>query len=474
MWSGRDAVMTVLAVLVALGAVVAAVVMPQGDGGQVPGVPMAPEKGSVRAAGGLSVDVVMERSVVGAEDGSVVAMVEVSAPPKPADAVREPVSIALVIDVSSSMAGNKFNNALKAVHGFVDRLGEGDRLSVVAFSTQAVTVLDGVLVGEDRQRLHETVDRSLAVDSWTCLSCGLERAYEVLASAPEGHQRRVVVLSDGEANRGVLDQGILESMARVAQDRSMITTSTIGVGRAIDGPVLASVSSGGAGAYYFLRNSASVGDVLGLEMAQMEAAAAVSATLVVHAPVDGSVAWANGRLKRGDLALGRLLWGSKRRILVPVALSPGHPAPGVEVEVVFERPGGGQARVEAMAELAFGLPSQPNGQVSLEIARRKTSHVIDQGLMKVSSGDVGGARSLLAGWKAQLEALEGRLEEGVLSGERLRVEETLGNLETFADNAVELQGAALLNGACQNEVSRGVGAEAINPLFLSQSEVSLE
>jgi Ca-activated chloride channel family protein len=71
-------------------------------------------------------------------------LIEVEAPPKPESlAPRPPINLALVIDRSGSMGGERIDAARLAASGIAEALSDKDRLSLVVFDEEVEALLDG-------------------------------------------------------------------------------------------------------------------------------------------------------------------------------------------------------------------------------------------------------------------------------------------------------------------------------------------
>lgn len=125
----------------------------------------------------------------------------------PTAEAREGIPIAVAIDVSSSMLAQDFQPddrlsvARQTLADFVERR-TGDPISVVAFAAEAVTLVPTTM---NRQLLAGAVE-SLQVgllEDGTAIGDGLATALNRLRALEEGNGI-VVLLSDGESNRGTV------------------------------------------------------------------------------------------------------------------------------------------------------------------------------------------------------------------------------------------------------------------------------
>ncbi len=177
-------------------------------------------------------------------------MLELVAPPVPGMA-RPPLSLALVIDRSGSMAGPKLETAKACASFLARRLSPTDRLSVITFDDEVRLEFPLQEVGNAQLALEQAIGGIWPGGS-TNLSGGWLKGVEQLSGAdPSGGPRRVLLLSDGEANVGVVDAGALAQMARAAGDESGVSTTTIGFGDGFDEELLTAMADAGVGRAYF-------------------------------------------------------------------------------------------------------------------------------------------------------------------------------------------------------------------------------
>jgi Ca-activated chloride channel homolog len=183
-----------------------------------------------------------------------------------APAARPHLSVHLVLDVSGSMAGASIENARTAAAALVDKLAPGDDFSLVTFSSDAQVLVPDGPVGARRAAIKKTIE-GIHEGGGTNIGEGLTLGYKEAskASIPADAVKVVLLLSDGRANSGILDQGRLSTLALNAfQDG--VQTSTFGLGGDYDGALMSSIANDGAGGYYYLRDAQQIAPALATEM----------------------------------------------------------------------------------------------------------------------------------------------------------------------------------------------------------------
>jgi Ca-activated chloride channel homolog len=163
----------------------------------------------------------------GDEDGYFLLLVSPSAELK-ADRVMAK-DVIFVLDNSGSMAGNKLEQAKKALLFCVENLNENDRFEVIRFSTEVEGVFDKLVdaTRENRSRAEEFI-KDLKPTGGTAIDDALRKA---LSSRPSTSQRPyiVVFLTDGRPTMGVTDEDeILKNVKKRNGDNTRVFVFGIG------------------------------------------------------------------------------------------------------------------------------------------------------------------------------------------------------------------------------------------------------
>jgi Ca-activated chloride channel family protein len=177
-------------------------------------------------------------------------MIECTAPAAPIVAsttVRASQGVVFVIDRSGSMGSGRLELVKQTILELLSRLNRNDFLSVVSFDDTALVEVEMKRVSEHnitevRRRISD-----MRPGGSTNLEMGYRKGIEQAAIA--GVETKIVLLSDGQANAGVVDPVLLGQLAARVTEH-MITTSTIGIGTGYDERILDALAVASTGNHF--------------------------------------------------------------------------------------------------------------------------------------------------------------------------------------------------------------------------------
>ena len=168
------------------------------------------------------------------------------------DRVRRPLNLSLVIDRSGSMAGDKIDFTKEAAQFLVQHLSSRDVLSIVLYNDRVETLVQPEQI-TNKDRVSQELEK-IRVRGTTNLSGGwLEGCQHVKSGLSDNTLNRVILMSDGLANRGVTDASMLVSMAKQKREEG-VSTTTMGLGSDFDEDLMIDMASAGGGAFYFIES----------------------------------------------------------------------------------------------------------------------------------------------------------------------------------------------------------------------------
>jgi Ca-activated chloride channel family protein len=282
----------------------------------------------------------------------------ISAPDVAQRADRAPLNLALILDRSGSMQGDKLRYVQQAACHVLDLLDERDRVAVVAYDDQVnLIAASAPITVQAREQLKQQIN-ALRPGGWTDLAGGWLTGCREVADhlVPQGVSR-ALLLTDGLANRGITDIEELTHHARELRKRG-VATSTFGVGLDFNENLLEALAEQGGGHFYYIERAEQIPEVFRRELGELLTVVAREVFLSIAIPrgvaleLLGDLAHerAGERLRvfLGDLCAG------ERRVLYTRALTPPD-APGTSVvlrgELGYADLDGRTATVAA--ELAF-------------------------------------------------------------------------------------------------------------------------
>ena len=290
-------------------------------------------------------------------------------PSATAAAVQAPLNLALVLDRSGSMAGEKIRNLRAAVKLVIERLAPTDLLSVVLFDDNVDTLLPCQPVSNPAQIVAQ-VER-IADRGGTAISKGMRRGLdEVRRGLAPDRVSRVLLLTDGETWG---DEDICRHLAAEAAQVG-VPISALGLGDDWNIALLDAIGRESGGTADHLPTPQSIEAAFARTVKTMQGTAArnVQLTLRVVAGVQPEAAWrvlpAIGRLNARalsdrdvQLALGDLEMGKGQALLVELLVQP-KPAGTyrmAQADAVYDAPLAGVTGEHARLDLMLALVDDP-------------------------------------------------------------------------------------------------------------------
>ncbi len=196
---------------------------------------------------------------------------------------RVPLNIAVVIDRSGSMSGEKLAYVKKATDFVIDNLNSDDYLSIVQYDNKVDVVSKSKAV-TDKKRLHKKV-AAIKAGGMTNLSGGMLEGYtQVGRSKSDKYVNRVLLLSDGLANEGITDPEKLRSIAQKRFREQSIGLSTFGVGSGFNELLMTNLAEYGGANYYFIDMPDRIPEIFAKELEGLLSVVAQNAKLKIDFP----------------------------------------------------------------------------------------------------------------------------------------------------------------------------------------------
>lgn len=292
------------------------------------------------ASGPVSLTARLGHRVLPAKPSRVFARIDLAARAEGVERARQPIAIALVLDRSGSMAGEKLESARGAALELIDSLREGDELAILHYGSDVTTSARVRIDADSRGSLRERVS-AIRSEGGTNISEALSAGKQALAGF-EG-ARRLILVSDGQPTEGIVGSQSLAAMAGRAREEG-IAVSALGVGVDYNDELMRGLANYGGGFYAFLPRASQLRPILQRELDQATRTVASSVQLRLRAQPGARirqifdfphVADAPGRT--AEVSVYDLAGGGTAQLLLELEVDPGAAAL-LDVELEYWTP----------------------------------------------------------------------------------------------------------------------------------------
>ncbi len=229
------------------------------------------------------------------------------------ETIRAPLSLAVVLDTSGSMSGEKIEEARRSVSRLISEMRDEDQIAVVRYSDDAEVIQSLARVGDVRSTLKSRIER-LDTGGGTNIPSGLRRGLKALDEATKGRVRRIVLVSDGlDSTRAQA-----EILARNSFNEG-ITVSSLGIGLDFDEGYMGSLAQNGHGNFAFAKDGSAIASFLHRELEETGKTTIESSRISIKLPENVRFVSATGAdavVRDGvlELTFGALFAGDQGRL----------------------------------------------------------------------------------------------------------------------------------------------------------------
>ena len=322
---------------------------------------------------------------------------------------RTPINVAIVIDRSGSMQGDRIAAAKEGARVALKRLSSDDIVSLVSYNHDVDVLSPAAPLRDSRDKLIEAID-NLEASGTTGLYAGVqEGGRQVEKFVSDNNVNRVILLSDGLANVGPSTPGELAELGRKLASKG-ISVSTIGLGLDYNEDLMQRLAAASDGNHVFVERPSDLAEIFDREFGDALSVSARDITIIIECKLgfkptrilgrDGSIAGDKVTLK-----LNQMQADNERYVVVELQAPEGRSEGAAEVADVTVTyvdldKGGSPSRAEAKPSVRFssnakdvedGINKPVMSQVTQQIATEKSEKAVELR----DNGDIAGARKVL-------------------------------------------------------------------------------
>jgi Ca-activated chloride channel family protein len=200
-------------------------------------------------------------------------------------------NLAIIIDASGSMGGDRLWAAKRAAEGIVQGLEEADTFSVVSYASDIRTHVMNAEADRTGKKRAISAIREIETRGSTNLAGGWLKGAECVASSGPingNEQRSTLLLTDGKANQGIVDPRQLGQHASALLERGIVS-SAVGIGEDYSTDQIEAIANNGGGRLHHAADPGDIAEIVLGEIGEIREAVAENLVVEVSVPQDTDV-----------------------------------------------------------------------------------------------------------------------------------------------------------------------------------------
>jgi len=338
---------------------------------------------------------------------------------------RSPINVAIVIDRSGSMQGDRLAAAKDGARAALERLGKDDIVSLVAYNHNVDVLVPAGRFQGKRDELERAIDK-LRADGTTALYDGVKEGGRQLKEfLSDTKVNRVVLLSDGLANVGPSTPRELAELGRDLASKG-ISVSTIGLGLEYNEDLMQRLAAASDGNHVFVERPSDLAEIFDREFGDALSIAAQDITITIECRLGFKPIRILGRDadisgNRISLKLNQLQAENERYVVVELEAPKGADLGEADVADIgveyLDIDSGSRAKTQAHAKARItDNDDEAEASVNKSVMSQVTEQVATENSEKAvemrDKGDIAGARKALEDNAAYLNKQRGFVTSG--------------------------------------------------------------
>jgi len=377
-----------------------------------------------------------------------------------------PAAFCVVLDRSGSMEGEPLQRAKEAAQLAVRNLRNDDQFSLVLFEIDAQTIIP-LQSARNRQSWPALIGEIQTAGSTNLTGGWMLGRDELKKAAPEA-SRRLLLLSDGQLNVGIVEPGMVQRVVAAGLEQDSIRTSCLGFGPQYNEDLMAECARVTGGQFYDAQSAEKLPAIFASELEGLQKLAIQNlrvrfkrldfcdtAALLGNSP---TITLPDGRQ---EIAVGDLVSDETRVLcfelgVLPLPLIEGQPVCSLEgeqlleLEFLFDEIGETSIHSKTVNQIIRIQATQNPDEVKVReevvswVALQKAGRTLDEVTKRMDAGRDREAAALLERTIEQLKKYgpPGSVAEAVRQLEQLRDKITRGHFSLHDRKSSKYRGAS--------------------------------